>query len=493
MCIRKTLIQNRKYTSTKKNGGIVPVCRDKRQLNIYVPCGQCYICRKKKAREWRMRISEDIKVNKDCKIVTLTFNTESLQKIAKQWCKGYKGYNLDNEICRQAVKHFRERWRKEYGRSPRHWLITELGHGETEHVHMHGIIWEDSRYKLKKKLVDEVEEMWAYGFVGKGKKNELTGEMENYVDASTANYFTKYVNKIDEMHPNYKQIILTSAGIGKAYIGSAKAKDNIYKGKDTNQMYTLDNGGKLPMPEYFRKKLWTEEQREKLTGWYLDKETIYIDGKQIPLSIGDVEIGKMYKKLREKNAKLGFTKHRSITQKIYERQRRKEIHKKRFEGEEKAIRAKHVSMQELRNSTEDWVILRQRQFELERGEENRGGGTNNGGLPRGSSVETNRWLVEPKFPDWVTKTGEELLYEKHDGMLRPNESFYEQEDKEIYDIIIRNTNCSEISGKDNIIEYHRYNTPKGKYTIKAENEARSREKIAEIMGHKGMTGVKYVK
>ena len=229
-----------------------------------------------------------------------------------------------------------------------------------------------------------------------------TGNFDNYVDERTPKYFTKYVNKIDEMHPGYKQIILTSSGIGKAYLESDKAKDNAWKGKETNQLYQMDKGGQLPLPQYFRYKLWTEEQRIKLTSWYLDKDVIYIEGKEVSRKIGDIAISKMYKELRDKNARLGFTKHKKLEQKIYELQRRKAIHKKRFEEQEKAIRAKHVSAKELRNSTEDWVMLRQRLFELEQGEANNAGGTNNGGLPRGSSVNHDILSWKEAMPKELT-------------------------------------------------------------------------------------------
>ena len=77
-----------------------------------------------------MRMMEDIKANPNAKIVTLTFSTEHLVKIkngqdinGKQIREKIKldGYDLDNEICRIATKGFRERWRKKYGKSPRHW------------------------------------------------------------------------------------------------------------------------------------------------------------------------------------------------------------------------------------------------------------------------------------------------------------------------------------------------------------------------------------
>lgn len=341
MCINKKLIINRKYTATKKNGGIIPPLNDPRQANVWIPCGQCYVCRKKKAREWRMRITEDLKTNKKAKIVTLTFNTENLKELAKK-CGSLKGYELDNQICRTAVKHFRERWRKRYGRSPRHWLITELGHGKTEHVHMHGIIWEDERYQLRDErtreeirkgitpLIKEVENIWKYGYVGAGKWDYKTGKYENYVNAKTANYFTKYVNKIDEKHKEYRQIILTSPGIGKGYLDSDRAKDNKYRGRETIQQYNVDNGGVLPMPDYFRKKLYTDEEREKLTGWMLDKNSVYIEGREYKNSIGDKKINLMYKALKEKNARLGYGDGRkNYERKMFENARRRELHKKR--------------------------------------------------------------------------------------------------------------------------------------------------------------------
>lgn len=329
MCINKKLIRNRKYTMTKKNGGNVPVLLDTRKATVWVPCQQCYICKKRKAREWRVRLTEDVKVNTKCKIVTLTFNTESLKKLAEE-CKGAQGYELDNEICKLAVKRFRERWRKKYGRSVRHWLITELGHGKTEHVHMHGIIWKDERYELEGLLLDNVEKIWGYGYVGKGKYDYRTGEWVNYVNGKTANYFMKYVNKIDEKHKEYKQIILTSAGIGKAYVDSIKAQDNVYKGKETNQSYNTDNGGKLPMPEYIRNKLYTEEQREEMSSDYLDKGITYIEGKEIKLDGNEAMIYRLQKNLREKNERLGYGNgSKNWDRKVFENQQRRKKHKER--------------------------------------------------------------------------------------------------------------------------------------------------------------------
>lgn len=286
-----------------------------------------------------MRITEDIKKNANAKIVTLTFNTESLTKLAKE-IKGVTGYELDNQICKLAIKRWRERWRKKYGRSPRHWLITELGHGKTEHVHMHGIVWQDNRYILENELLEEIEKTWKYGYIGKGKLDYNTGKYINYVNEKTAAYFTKYVNKIDEQHKEYKQIILTSPGIGKEYIESEEAKDNKYKGEKTNQMYNMKNGGVLPMPEYFRRKMYTDEEREKLTSNMLDKNIIYIAGKEYRGNIGDDKINLMYKAEQNKNARMGYGDGRpNYERRRIENAKRRKIHKERFLKEENAPQA----------------------------------------------------------------------------------------------------------------------------------------------------------
>ena len=49
MCLLPKLIKNKKYCSTKKNGGIIPAVSDKRALYVAVGCGRCMECLKQKA------------------------------------------------------------------------------------------------------------------------------------------------------------------------------------------------------------------------------------------------------------------------------------------------------------------------------------------------------------------------------------------------------------------------------------------------------------
>ena len=149
MCLYPKLIKNRKYIANKKNGGIIPPVTDLRVLQVPVGCSKCMECKKQKANQWKVRLSEDIRVNKDAKFVTYTFNEHELQKLDNDVEKGLTGYNRDNEIARLAVRRYTERWRKKYKKTLRHWLVTELGSKNTERLHIHGIVWSQKTKDIK--------------------------------------------------------------------------------------------------------------------------------------------------------------------------------------------------------------------------------------------------------------------------------------------------------------------------------------------------------
>lgn len=330
MCLYPRLIKNRKYTVNKKNGGNVPPITDDRVKYIAAGCQKCIECRKQKKREWQLRLLEDIKTNKNGKFITLTFNNEAILElwsyIKANFKEQYIGYDLDNQIATIAMHLFRERWRKQFKHSPRHWFITELGHTGTENIHLHGIIWTD----LPILHTDILEKTWKYGYIWKG--NKKYGQIENYVSAKTINYIIKYVHKADFEHPNYRPIVLTSPGIGKNYTDTYNAKKNKYKGEETNTTYKTETGHKIALPIYWRNKIYTEEEREKLWLQQLDKETRYVMGEKINVKNGDYkEYDLAIKHYRDLNTKLGYGSDQlNYEQALYEMERRIIIQKTRI-------------------------------------------------------------------------------------------------------------------------------------------------------------------
>lgn len=338
MCLYPKVILNRKYVANKKNGGQVPPVLDERTKYVPVGCGSCIECRKKKAREWQVRLLEDVKGNKDGTFVTLTFRDEQIRYIAqgrdtdgneiierktKEPIGSIKleGYALDNEIATVAVRRFLERWRKEYGKSVRHWLVTELGGGGTENIHLHGIMWIGKDGDGKQISMEALSSIWKYGYVWPNDKQRKG----NYVNEATVNYVTKYVSKIDEKHKGYNSKILTSSGMGYRYTReNTDSKNNKYKETGrTNETYRTRTGDKITMPVYWRNAIYSEEEREKLWIQKLDKEERWVMGKRIDISKGEEIYFRVLQEAQRINKNLGYGDDQKDWTKIqYEKERR---------------------------------------------------------------------------------------------------------------------------------------------------------------------------
>jgi len=273
MCLYPQYIRNPKYKINAKNGGNVPPVRDVRTLKIPITCGRCSECREQKASGWMTRIIEEVRHDDQGTFVTFTFTDESILEL-KQWVLEKKnayaeGYDLENEIAKRAVELWRERWRKETGKSPKHWLITELGHKNTERIHIHGIVWSQENKRVRD---ERLQRLWQYG------RNNYYGR---YMNERTGAYITKYMNKTDLMHPNYTPVILTSPGIGAEYTRTDRAELHRFRGRDTRNYYIHRNGFKGTLPTYYKHKIYTDSEREMLWIYSMDKNIAWVKGDKI--------------------------------------------------------------------------------------------------------------------------------------------------------------------------------------------------------------------
>lgn len=286
MCLYPRFIKNRKYTITKKNAGVVPRMEDPRVAYVAIGCGNCIECRRQKANEWKTRMLEEFKENPKGKFVTLTFSDESLESLCKE-----TGLEECNAVAGKAIRRFLERIRKETKKSIHHWLITELGHTESERIHLHGILWTD-------KEKEWIEQKWQYGHIWVG----------DYCNEKTINYIVKYVTKVDNDHKDYKAQIFCSAGIGKRYTGTINAGLNRYRGRETRETYRLNNGCEISLPIYYRNKIYTEDEREKLWIHRLDKAQRYVMGEKFKADTeqGLQEMDRFLEQMQAYNKRLGY-------------------------------------------------------------------------------------------------------------------------------------------------------------------------------------------
>lgn len=289
----------------------MPIAKDKRVMAVPVGCGYCIECKKKKARDWQIRLYEEIKHSKlKGHMITLTFSEQALKRIRRKMLKaGHKmGYELENATASYAVRRFTELWRKHNKKTVRHWLITELGHQGTERIHLHGIIWiEPERDK------NEIQKHWKHGIVWAGYENEDT-----YVNEKTVNYMIKYVTKTDEVNKYYQPKIYASKGIGNKWSGFGKE----YNGIKTKDNYTTETGHKMSLPIYYRNKIYSDEEREDLWLNKLDEQVRYVMGIKIDISNGEQEYYKIVQQKRERMIQLGIDKEFKFDEKQYEEKRR---------------------------------------------------------------------------------------------------------------------------------------------------------------------------
>lgn len=265
MCLFPRYILNKKYlsyTTKKKTQHPASYCDDFRKLYVPIGCGKCYECKRQKAQSWRVRLYEELKVQKHAYFVTLTFAPKELEKLCNE-----HNCTESNAIATIAVRRFLERWRKQHKKSVKHWLITELGQTNTERIHLHGILFPE--FPINNEYL---EKMWKYGKADTGQ----------FCNMQTINYIVKYVTKVDITHKNYEPIILCSAGLGENFVHTYGAKATYrYRKGDSPEYYTLNNGRRVALPIYYRNKLYTEKEREQLWTDRLDKDEIYVNGIRI--------------------------------------------------------------------------------------------------------------------------------------------------------------------------------------------------------------------
>lgn len=261
MCLYPTFVKNPKYKPNKKNKGKPPRCNDRRLLYIPVKCGYCIECRKQKQREWRVRLEEELRSNYGY-FITLTISPEGLKDLEEKTGLNWK--ENPNEIASKGLRLFLERCRKDTSKSVRHWCVTELG--ETgDRIHLHGIFFGQKSAELIKKH-------WQYGFSFIGQ----------YCNSRSVNYMTKYMLKVDIKHPEFKQIVLASPGIGSGYIDRL---DYLWQKQNYKKIevatYTFRNGTKMAMPKYYKDKIFTEKERNRMWINNLDRGILWIYGEKV--------------------------------------------------------------------------------------------------------------------------------------------------------------------------------------------------------------------
>lgn len=242
-----------------------------------VPCNKCLQCKKKRVSGWSFRLQNEGRYASTAYFVTLTYDTEHVPLI-----KNYRPMTL----CKRDVQLFFKKLRKPNKLKLSYYLVGEYGNKKTdnERPHYHVILFNcELKYLIGWYMARKIkgEEttyldgkfnfksyMWTNGYISIGQ-----------VEPASIGYCLEYItkppivpaNNYDKRVPEFS---LMSKGLGKKYLSSNMVA--WHKADLKNRMYIPYEDHKIPMPRYYKEKIYTKWQRETVARHYADKEKEYI-------------------------------------------------------------------------------------------------------------------------------------------------------------------------------------------------------------------------
>lgn len=213
---------------------------DREDFFLDVPCGKCINCLRSRFTMWRTRLlyefyymSSDQRANSY--FVTLTIKPEYYPAIRADPAK--------------YIRRFLDRIRKKVGTSVRHFIITEFG-DQTQRLHFHGLFF-DIQFDI-----NTLEDYWSYGFVAWSQLNE-----------TRIGYAVGYVSKGNDdlvVKKTFTPKIFATPGLGKAYCDDDYNISFHHKEGEPVPILINESGYPIAMPRYYREKIFTDEELERL-------------------------------------------------------------------------------------------------------------------------------------------------------------------------------------------------------------------------------------
>lgn len=228
-----------------------------------VPCGKCPACVANKASQWYTRLLMQQRYSDNAVFVTLTYADENLPSV--RWDdEGH--WNID--VSKDDIKHYHYRLRKALGpeksKRLKYFLVSEYGpsptgvsvYGAINRPHYHVIY-----FNLDRDDYHKVTASWNKGFTEFG---DLTEGRIRYV----AGYvIEKNFTPIGRERP----FTFISNGIGASYVDKQGAFNS-----SIERMYVPYHGKRLPLPRYYKDKLFSDNDKRLYANICEDKaEAIY--------------------------------------------------------------------------------------------------------------------------------------------------------------------------------------------------------------------------
>lgn len=202
---------------------------------LVVPCGKCIACREQKTREYVIRFKNEALSYKHTAFITLTYDDKNCPS--------------DYSISKKEMVDYIKRVRKETGGKEAYYMSGEYGE-QGSRPHYHIVIATDN-----KNDIEVYKNKWAKGRV-QAEESDIRSIYYTigYVDKKILGF-----EKYGDREAPFRKF---SKGLGRRWLECNK--EQIAK-----NLYILEQGNKLGLPMYYKKKLkeWgliTKEQLQEL-------------------------------------------------------------------------------------------------------------------------------------------------------------------------------------------------------------------------------------
>ena len=205
-------------------------------------CGSCYACKSNRIQGWIFRLEQELKVSTTAYFITLTYATEKVPITQ----------NGLLTIQKRDLQLFFKKLRKDNVESIKYFACGEYG-SKTIRPHYHIILFNAKQ--------QTIQENWVHGHVHYGDVNSTSiAYTLKYIFKDKANF---RLNDLDDRSPEFQ---LQSKGLGKNFLtDNLKSWYNQWWQPGVNEVPPYyapgKDGKKIPLPRYYKEKLFTKEQR----------------------------------------------------------------------------------------------------------------------------------------------------------------------------------------------------------------------------------------
>lgn len=212
--------------------------RNKLGISIPVPCGKCPECLAQRRQQWYLRLkAEHNSCQNPSYFITLTYDEDKIP--------------LDqdgiNYVSKDDCQKFMKRLRYYLNRKFRFYLGAEYG-PETLRPHYHFVIFDIPK---EVDLYPMLVKAWPYGFITMADVND-----------NRLGYVAKYINSKTIIPSNFvKPFSLMSKGLGISYVDKFA---DYHKADVLNRCFVMDNSVKCAMPRYFKDKIYSQWNKDRL-------------------------------------------------------------------------------------------------------------------------------------------------------------------------------------------------------------------------------------